>query len=250
MSRREDRCAACLAPSAADNTARWIAGTAVYQVGRNSFSQPKNAAASKPGVQTTLEPAANAADKPGDQAMPMEQRQHAEQSVPRSKCQGRRQRCGPIRQTLAWVSGTVFGRDVLPEVNRINASSVLDANSSSPSVACGPPTILNAPAPPCGRVDRSMMGMPRAWATARLAESMSARVNSAAKSQFAEIALAFIIGEARIERHTNRTGCNRDQSLPQPLVRPAILPPPCQLRPTPRLRSPRTTSFARVHSAP
>ena len=36
----------------------------MYQVGRNSFNQPKKAAASKPGVQTTLDPAANAASTP------------------------------------------------------------------------------------------------------------------------------------------------------------------------------------------
>src|SRR5262249_3903128 len=64
MSRKEDRWALCLRPSAADKTARWIAGTAVYQVGRNSVSQPKKASGSKPGVQTTLEPAANEARTP------------------------------------------------------------------------------------------------------------------------------------------------------------------------------------------
>ena len=55
---------AALVTPAADNSARWIGGTAVYQVGRNSVSQPKKAAASKPGVQTTLDPAANAVRTP------------------------------------------------------------------------------------------------------------------------------------------------------------------------------------------
>src|SRR5262245_10231779 len=64
MIRNEDGSAPDLAPPAADNTARWIAGTAVYQVGRNSFSQPKKAAGSNPGVQTTLDPAASAATSP------------------------------------------------------------------------------------------------------------------------------------------------------------------------------------------
>jgi hypothetical protein len=64
ISRKEERCALRLYPSAADNTARWMAGTAVYQVGRNSVSHPKNAAGSKPKVQTTLEPAFNAARTP------------------------------------------------------------------------------------------------------------------------------------------------------------------------------------------
>ena len=62
--------------------------------------------------------------------MHMEQRQHVQQSVPRPKCQGRADVVG--RQTdAAWVSGTIFGRDELPEVSRIKASSALDANSPS-----------------------------------------------------------------------------------------------------------------------
>src|SRR5262249_26266446 len=44
ISRKDDRWPLCLWRPAADNTARWIAGTAVYQVGRNSVSQSKKAA--------------------------------------------------------------------------------------------------------------------------------------------------------------------------------------------------------------
>ena len=41
-----------------------MVGTAVYQLGRNSLSHLKKDAASKPGVQITLEPAANAVSTP------------------------------------------------------------------------------------------------------------------------------------------------------------------------------------------
>ena len=51
--------------------------------------------------------------------MRMEQRQDIQQSVLRSSANA-----APTlwadRQTLACVSGTIFGRDVVPEVNKIN----------------------------------------------------------------------------------------------------------------------------------
>ena len=83
------------------------------------------------------------------------------------------------RQTLAWVSGTIFGRDVLPDVNRIKASSVPDAKSSSLMRRFAPPVILKGPNPPRGGGGRSTTCMPSASAAARLAEFMSRRVNSA-----------------------------------------------------------------------
>jgi len=61
ITRSEDCRAFSWCPYAADNTAWWIVGTAVYQVGRNLLSKSKNEPASKPKVQTTLEPAESAA---------------------------------------------------------------------------------------------------------------------------------------------------------------------------------------------
>ena len=99
----------------------------MYQVGRNSVSQPKNAVALKPGVQTTLEPAASAARIPEIKPCPWKRgstlsrrsRDPSSRLIPTLRAD---------RQTLAWVKGTVFGRDVLPEVKRMNASSAHDAN--------------------------------------------------------------------------------------------------------------------------
>ena len=107
----------------------------MYQVGRNSVSQPKNAVGSKPGVQTTLEPAANAATRPEIKPCPWNRG-----STLSNRSRDRSARLVPTlwadRQTLAWVSGTVLGRDVLPEVKRMNASSAPDANSLS-TARCG-----------------------------------------------------------------------------------------------------------------
>src|SRR5882757_3097018 len=64
ISRKEDCWVRFLRSPAVESNARWIVGTAVYHVGRNSLSQPKKEAASYPGAQITLEPAANAVSNP------------------------------------------------------------------------------------------------------------------------------------------------------------------------------------------
>src|SRR5262249_26568985 len=159
------------------------AGIALYQVGRNSLSQPKKAAASKPGVQTTLEPADNAARTPVISPSPWNRG-----NTLSKRSRGSRARGAPTlratRQTLACVSGTILGREVVPEVTRMNASSALNASSGlcalQPTMpAAAGPTMLNPPGPSPRRGDRSMTGMPRPRATARLAESTSGDVNSA-----------------------------------------------------------------------
>ena len=111
------------------------------------------------------------------------------------------------RQTLAWVSGIVFGRDVVPEVKRINASSAPDAKSSLLMGRVAGPVMLSNPGP--GRIDRSKTGMPSLRATARLAELMSERVTSAAIRKFNEITSPLVRGEAWIKGRTYRTSRNR-----------------------------------------
>ena len=178
--RAEERRALRLWRGAADNSVRWIDGTAVYQVGRNSVIQSKKAAASKPGGQTTLDPAANAAMSPEMRPCPWNSG-----STFSNRSSGASPKTAPTlyaeRHTLACVSGTSFGRDVVPEVNNMNASSVLEADPAPMAV----PRVAeqarpNAPAPSPGRGDKSMTGMLRLYATPRLAESMPVHVNSAA----------------------------------------------------------------------
>ena len=50
---------------------------------------------------------------------------------------------------LRWVSGTIFGREVVPEVCRISATSSALGRARARGAAARPsPTSANAPAPP------------------------------------------------------------------------------------------------------
>src|SRR5256885_6674121 len=110
----------CLAITSALRGARariaWcMVGTAVYQVAPASLSQAKKRSALKPGVQTTLPPAASeartAATSPWmwNSGMMLRQRSAAVSAsvAPMFFADAAR---------LAWVSGTSFGRDVVPDV--------------------------------------------------------------------------------------------------------------------------------------
>ena len=113
-----------------------MVGTAVYQVGRSSSSQPKKRSALKPGVQTTEPPAASdasaAAISPWMWNSGMTLRQ-ASSGVERQRAR----RCAaPRRVTLPWVSGTIFGRAVVPEVCSTSATS---SGSAGPRPRRRPP---------------------------------------------------------------------------------------------------------------
>ena len=95
-----------------------------------------------------------------------------------------------------------------------------------------------------------MTGMPRVCATPRLAESTVCTRQQRRYPQIAEIAPPFVCGEARVKRHTDRS------RLRPPMIATAASGPSGNttatrsLRPTPRLRKPRTTSFVRPQRAP
>ena len=100
---------------------------------------------------------------------------------------------------------------MVPEVNRINASSVPDAKLAADCCAAfAEPTSLKAHGPSLGRGDRSITGMPRLRATTRLAESKVCTRQQRRYPQIAEITLPFVSGEARVKRHTDRTCGDRD----------------------------------------
>ncbi len=152
----------------------------MYQVGRNSFSQPKNATGSNPGVQTTAEPATRGAKSP-------EIKPCAWDNGSTFSDRSRGPSCNTAlalkadRQTFAWVRGTIFGCDVVLEVKRMNASSSALGTSSALTARRLPePRSSNAPEFSSGRSDKSMTGIPRLCAMLRLADSTSARVNSTA----------------------------------------------------------------------
>src|SRR4029077_2109523 len=99
-----------------------MVGTAVYQVGLASSIQPKNFSASKPEVQNTRPPAESGASvpaiRPGMWNSGMMVR-------PQSFVVNASVAAILPAETLIlrWDSGTIFGRDVVPEVCRINATS-------------------------------------------------------------------------------------------------------------------------------
>ena len=76
-------------------------------------------------------------------------------------------------------TGTIFGRDVVPEVKRMKASSAPDAKSSAAAVPARPDKVEGAE-PVTTPGDRSRTAMPSEWAMLRLAEFTSARVSNAA----------------------------------------------------------------------
>ena len=99
-----------------------MVGTAVNQVGRHSFNQPKKFSRLKPGLQTTLAPAVSdamtAAIRPCMWNSGMMFKQTSSQvsasvvAILHAEV-----------QILPWVRGTSLGREVVPEVCKTRASS-------------------------------------------------------------------------------------------------------------------------------
>jgi hypothetical protein len=119
-----------------------IVGTAVYQVGLASSIQPKNFSALKPGVQNTCEPAASGASTPAIRPwMWNSGMMFSPQSVAVN--------CSVLRMLLADAarlpcdSGTILGREVVPEV-----CSTIDTSS----ICAYPPFGLAVPPAPDGSV--------------------------------------------------------------------------------------------------
>ena len=114
-----------------------MVGTPVYQVGRSLSIQPKNFSALKPGVQDTCPPAESGARMP---AISPWMWNSGMMLSPRS-CAVKPRLSRMLRaeaQTLACVSGTIFGREVVPEV----------CSTSAISPACAGPDFSHAPAEP------------------------------------------------------------------------------------------------------
>ena len=122
-----------------------MVGTAVTQLGRAASSQPKKRNALKPGVQQTEPPAASeastAAISPWMWNSGMMLR-HASSGVSASTPP----MCFADAQTLACVSGTIFGRDVVPEVCSISATSAASAGPGVAAIPAAAPCRVNAPA--------------------------------------------------------------------------------------------------------
>src|SRR5271165_3681702 len=99
-----------------------MVGTAVYQLGLDSSNAAKNFSALKPGVQNTEPPRDSGAKSP---AISPWMWNSGMMLRPRSAAVKARLVAlfSADFVTLACDSGTIFGRDVVPEVCRINATS-------------------------------------------------------------------------------------------------------------------------------
>ncbi len=147
-----------------------MVGTAEYQVGLASLIWLKNFSALKPGEQKIVLPAAKGASKPAIKPWMWN-------SGMMFKPQSAAVRFSVLRtltaeaHTFLFVSGTILGREVVPEVCRIKARS---SASEKPGCAAGllscawPAARVNAPAPSL-EGDSSTMRTPSFSATARAA---------------------------------------------------------------------------------
>ena len=106
-----------------------MVGTAVYQVGLASSISAKNFSALKPGVQNTAPPRESGAERPAispwiwNKGITLSALSFSESSSEVAML--------PAEvQMLAWRSGTIFGREVVPEVCRMSATSWASAGCS------------------------------------------------------------------------------------------------------------------------
>ena len=82
-------------------------------------------------------------------------------------------------QMLAWRSGTIFGREVVPEVCRMSATSSGSTGPGRMAAPSGEPESSNAPAPAC-RSGVSVMSATPSFSAARSAgDSLPASTISA-----------------------------------------------------------------------
>lgn len=136
-----------------------IVGTAVYQVGRCSSSQRQKRAAWKPGVATTLAPAARddrvAAIRPWMWNSGMTFRQRS----PGPSCSVAPMWAAEAHR-LRWLRGTILGREVVPEVCSTSATSSGPAKPVSRGGPTGSPRSVNTPAGASSATATPITGMP------------------------------------------------------------------------------------------
>src|SRR4029453_4855845 len=107
-----------------------MVGTAVYQVGCSWSIQSKKRGASKPGGQITRGPAVREASRP-----PMSPCTWNSGITSRHRSVGRNARLAAMlvaeAHRLAWLSATILGRDVVPDVVSTRAVSDPDRSGGS-----------------------------------------------------------------------------------------------------------------------
>jgi hypothetical protein len=155
-----------------------MVGTAVYQVGSASASQPKNFSALKPGVHTTLAPALRLARIAAMSPWMWNSGMTFRQRSPGVSARVVRMLRADAQRFL-WLSGTILGRDVVPDVCRTSATSSPLANPPRTAVAAAPawPAKPNRPACSLGTISSS--GMPSLPAALTAGDSLPFSTSSA-----------------------------------------------------------------------
>ena len=167
-------------PAARDRMVWCMVGTAVYQVGLHSFIQAKNFSALKPGVQKIWLPTAIGASTPAIKPWMW----NSGITCSSRSCCVSLSVALMLRadaHTFLWVSGTILGREVVPEVCRIKAMSSVCA---IPPFAIGlpeyaAPLSVKLPAPFSGCGVNSRMEIPSFAATALAGVSLPLATTSA-----------------------------------------------------------------------
>src|SRR5580704_6675951 len=153
-----------------------MVGTAEYQVGAESRIQPKKRLTSQPGVQTTPPPAASDVITVAIRPWPWNSGRTFRQRSASLSASAATALKAEV-QILTCVSGTIFGRDVVPDVNKNSAVVPGPTGSDDGSFAAAPASVNRPAASPVGV--RSNTGTPRACATRRAGEStLAARTNA------------------------------------------------------------------------
>src|SRR5580704_4379848 len=148
-----------------------MVGTAEYQVGANSRSQPKKRLTSHPGVQTTPPPAASDVITVAMRPWPWNSGSTFRQRSVSLSCSAATALKAEV-QILACVSGTIFGRDVVPDVNKNSAVVPGPIGSDDGPPAAVPASVNRPAASPVGV--RSRTATPRACDTRRAGPSAPA----------------------------------------------------------------------------
>ena len=183
-----------------------MVGTAVYQVGLASSISAKNFERVEPRRAEHGAAARERSAKAGDQPVDMEQGHHVERRCRFRKARARPRCCGPRSRCWHGRSGTIFGREVVPEVCRMSATSSGLAGPGRMAAPSGAPESSNAPAPTCrlrseGQDrDAKLLGGAKSGRVAARFDDQRLRL------EILEIELELVLPIGGIERRRGRRG--------------------------------------------
>ena len=120
-------------------------GTAVYQVGRNSSTHWKNCAGKRPGVQIMLAPAVMDESKAPTRPWMWNRGMTFRHRSPSTSWRVDRMLWADL-QRFVWVSGMIFGREVVPDVCSTSATSEASARPLCAGGEPAGPSTVNRPA--------------------------------------------------------------------------------------------------------